>query len=120
MLVRLFRWRCDGGGTFGIGGLVWKQVGWRPFRGFDALSLLICFHKGVLWLLLATIAEVPPAVSPVYSLEILIFARPCNVVGVHYSGSKQYSRFLSSMSTRNSEMSSTLPEIPGLLDFVRP
>ena len=28
MLVGLFRWRRDGGGGFGIGGLLWKQVGY--------------------------------------------------------------------------------------------
>jgi hypothetical protein len=28
MLVGLFRWRSDGGVRFGIGGLLWKQVGY--------------------------------------------------------------------------------------------
>jgi hypothetical protein len=27
VLIGLFRWRSGGGGTFGIGGLLWKQVG---------------------------------------------------------------------------------------------
>jgi len=74
-----------------------------------------------MWLLLATVAEVPPAVSPAYSLAHLIFAhRSCNVVGAHYSGSERYCRFLSSTSIRNSGLNSTLPEMAGPLNLVRP
>jgi len=28
LLIGLLRWRSDGGGRFGIGGLLWKQVGY--------------------------------------------------------------------------------------------
>jgi hypothetical protein len=39
----------------------------------DALSILTCFRfcKGIMWLLLATVAEIPPLVSSAYS-----FSRP--------------------------------------------
>jgi hypothetical protein len=31
MLIGLLRLRSEGGGTFGIGSLLWKQVRYRPF-----------------------------------------------------------------------------------------
>ena len=76
-----------------------------------------------MWLLLATVAEVPPTVSPAYSLEHPIFVhRSCNVVtvGVHYSEFERYCRFHSSTLMRNSGLNSTLPEMPGPLNLVRP
>jgi hypothetical protein len=74
-----------------------------------------------MWLLLAAVAEFPPAVSPAYSLAHLIFAHhSCNVVGAHCPESKRYCGFLSGMSTRNSELNSILPEMPGPLNLVRP
>ncbi|KAI0278275.1 hypothetical protein BGY98DRAFT_1096839 [Russula aff. rugulosa BPL654] len=42
--------------AFGLGRLLWKQA---PVR----------FHKGVIWLLVATIAEVPPAVFLILNLN---------------------------------------------------
>jgi hypothetical protein len=51
--------------AFGLGRLLWKQVSyWRFSLGmaFSAYKA-VRFHKGVIWLLVATIAEVPPAVS---------------------------------------------------------
>ena len=52
-------------GTFGLGRLMWKQVGYRCFSLSVVLSayMVVCIHKGVIWLLVATIAEVLPAVS---------------------------------------------------------
>jgi len=58
MLFGLFRLRREGRGTIGIGSLLWKQ--------------------GVLWLLLATIAEVPPAVLTIMNLN-----DPLNLVCLH-------------------------------------
>jgi len=49
VLVGLLRWRSDGLGMFGIARLLWKQ--------------------GVIWLLLATAAEVPPTVLIVLNLN---------------------------------------------------
>lgn len=40
MLVGLLRIRREGGGTFGLGRLLWKQV---ISTGTDALHLLMCF-----------------------------------------------------------------------------
>lgn len=67
MLVGLFRWRSDGGGRFGIGGLLWKQVGVTTEPSFS-VGDMFSVHKGVVWFLVATVAEVPPAVSPACSL----------------------------------------------------
>ena len=52
-------------GAFGIGRLLWKQVGYWCFSlamMFSAYKV-VRIHKGVIWLLVATIAEIPPAVS---------------------------------------------------------
>ena len=50
--------------AFGLGRLLWKQVG-RYFSLAVVFSayMVVRIHKGVIWLLVATIAEVPPAVS---------------------------------------------------------
>ncbi|KAI9441047.1 hypothetical protein F5148DRAFT_1258649 [Russula earlei] len=61
MLVGLLRIRRYGGVTFGLGRLLWRQV---------QSSLLCCssfvdvlsIPKGVIWLILASIAEIPPTV----------------------------------------------------------
>jgi len=55
MLVGLVRLRCRGGGKFGLGSLLWKQ--------------------GVIWLVLATVAEVPPT-----ALIILDLNEPLNLI----------------------------------------
>ena len=65
MIFGLLRLGFHERGAFGLGRLLWKQVGYWCF------SLIVVFsaytaariHKGVIWLLVATIAEVPPAVS---------------------------------------------------------
>lgn len=70
VLIGLLRLRRDGCGTFGIGLLLWKQVGsyrsmWpRLPRPIDMHSV----YKGVIWLLLATVADVPPAVRSTSSI----------------------------------------------------
>ena len=51
--------------AFGLGRLMWKQVRYGRFLlavAFYAYTVAR-IHKGVIWLLVATIAEVPPAVS---------------------------------------------------------
>jgi hypothetical protein len=52
-------------GAFALGRLLWKQVGYWCFSPAVVFSAYIVarIHKGVIWLLVATIAEVPPAVS---------------------------------------------------------
>ena len=52
-------------GAFALGRLLWKQVGYWFFSLAVVFSAYIValIHKGVIWLLVATIAEVPPAVS---------------------------------------------------------
>jgi hypothetical protein len=52
-------------GAFGLGRLLWKQVGYWFFSLVVEFSAYMMIHirKGVIWLLVATIAEVLPAVS---------------------------------------------------------
>ena len=52
-------------GAFGLGRLMWKQVGYWCFSSAVVSSayMVVRIHKGVIWLLVATIAEVLPAVS---------------------------------------------------------
>ena len=52
-------------GAFGLGRLLWKQVSYWHFSLAVVFSayMVVRIHKGVIWLLVATIAEVPPAVS---------------------------------------------------------
>lgn len=52
-------------GAFGLGRLLWKQVGYRCISLAVVFSayMVVRIHKGVIWLLVATIVEVPPAVS---------------------------------------------------------
>jgi hypothetical protein len=72
MLVGLFRPLNDCSYTFGVGRLLWKQVGSPLFPLCDALEPLTLFPilKGIIWLLIATVAEVPPTASfaslPIY------------------------------------------------------
>ena len=52
-------------GAFGMGRFLWKQVGYWCFSlamGFSAY-MVVRIHKGVIWLLVATIAVIPPAAS---------------------------------------------------------
>ena len=64
MLVGLFRLRSEGMGMVGLGRLLWKQV-IPVFISRGSFHPLISYHfgKGILWLLLALAAEVPPVVS---------------------------------------------------------
>ena len=76
VLVGLIRLRYHGGGTLGLGRLLWKQV---AFRGFPSI---VCHKptdvpsapKGVMWLLLAVAAGAPPTVCPALFLAYHCFA----------------------------------------------
>ena len=74
MLVGLLRLRRHGGNTFGLTHFLWKQVRWL-FSLIAVIWLIdmFLFHKGVIWILLATVTEVPPAVSVAKS-TLLSFA----------------------------------------------
>ena len=52
-------------GVFGLGRLLWKQVRYWCFSLAVVFSayIVVRIHKGVIWVLVATIAEVMPAVS---------------------------------------------------------
>lgn len=63
MFVGLLRLRGDGVGIVGLARVLWRQVILVLNR--DPFNSLILFHfgKGIIWLLLALAAEVPPMVS---------------------------------------------------------
>jgi hypothetical protein len=65
MFVGLLRLGFHERGAFGLGRLLWKQVSYWCLSLDLVLSAysVARVHKGVIWLLVATIAEVPPAVS---------------------------------------------------------
>ena len=88
MLVGLLRLRRHGGGTFGVTHLLWKQVWWQlspqVLSSIDTYS----FHKGICWLLLATAAGVPPAVSPTFFSPVSFLSSPYNVIGFQCIGLK--------------------------------
>jgi hypothetical protein len=86
MLIGLLRLHFHEPGVYGLGRLMWRQVRMfallvsRASLSTDALPV----RKGIVWLFLATIAEIPPVVSVANSM-------PCfhpthlelTVVGVH-------------------------------------
>ena len=51
--------------VFGLGRLLWKQVRYWCFSQAVVISayMMARIHKGVIWLLVATIAEILPTVS---------------------------------------------------------
>ena len=73
MLVGLLRLRQHGT-IFGLGQLLWNQVGGATSRLLSSLISFPC--KGLIWLFLATVAEVPPAVSPI-APPVLLFLTHC-------------------------------------------
>jgi hypothetical protein len=56
--------RHQAGGAFGLARILWKQVPWCSFSWLSVPNSLMRFpaRKGLVWLLLATMAEVPPTV----------------------------------------------------------
>jgi hypothetical protein len=65
MLVGLLRLRNASGGWFDLGRVLWKQVSWRACfadRGLSPSANVISVREGVVWLSLATVAELLPAV----------------------------------------------------------
>jgi hypothetical protein len=75
MLIGLFRMRLRAGGAFGLGRFLWSQVRWWKFSPaviLPNLPMLIPVHQGLIWFLIATVAEVPPVVR----LAILLDRSP--------------------------------------------
>ena len=65
MLVGLFRLRSDSIGIGGLARVLWRQVilVLASCGSFNSLIYIFHFGKGIIWLLLAMMAEVPPMVS---------------------------------------------------------
>ena len=81
VLVGLIRLRYHGGGTLGLGRLLWKQVAFRgfPSMGYRRPTDVSSVSKGVIWLLLAVAADVPPTVGPALFLSDHCFVN-CRVL----------------------------------------
>ena len=65
MFFGLLRLGFHDRGAFELGRLLWKQVGYWCFSLAVVFSahMVVRIHEGVIWLLVAIIAGVPPAVS---------------------------------------------------------
>ena len=71
MLIGLLRLGFHKPGMYGLGRLMWKQVRVSALlasRGFLSTNTLPV-RKGIVWLFIATIAEIPPVVSVADSMH---------------------------------------------------
>ncbi|KAI9455867.1 hypothetical protein F5148DRAFT_1369800 [Russula earlei] len=78
MLIGLLRIRRYGGVTFGLGRLLWRQVQ-SSLPCCSSFVDVLSIPKGVIWLILASIAEIPPMVLIYLNLNYplnLIFQIP--------------------------------------------
>ncbi len=85
LLIMFFGLLCLGfheRGAFGLGHLLWKQVSYWCFSLAVVFSayMVIRIHKGVIWLLVASIAEALPAVMCPSFLLIVISCHRCSSV----------------------------------------
>ena len=65
ILIGLLRLRQHGVGTRGLGLLLWKQVGcFLVSSWFSPSANVISVRQGLIWLLIATVAEIPAVVRP--------------------------------------------------------
>jgi len=79
MLIGLLRLGFNEPGVYELGHLMWRQVGCTLFSQVVMLQFadMLTVGQGLIWLFLATIAEVPPVVcvaSPMYPPLLLIVA----------------------------------------------
>ena len=82
MLKGLLRSRIGGGSAYGVGRILRNQVRWWQLLLAVILPYLlmrIFVRKGLIWLFLATVAEVPPTVRAVifihYSCSLIVVKR---------------------------------------------
>ena len=69
MLIGLRRIRCESGSTYGLPEFLWKQVCLHFSLAMSIPGSIDTFslRKGIIWILLAAVAEILPAVSPTNS-----------------------------------------------------
>jgi hypothetical protein len=78
VLIGLLPLLHDRGGSFALGRLLWKQVrSGRSRFTVSQFTYLFPLPKGVIWLLIATVVEVPPTVCPVSLLACFFYPSPC-------------------------------------------
>jgi hypothetical protein len=97
ILAGLLILRHGGGGMFGLTRLLWNQVRWCGVVVFTDCSffflftsLILFFHKGVIWLVLGTAIVVPPVVSAANLSFFPFCLYPVCVVGTHYVAFEWY------------------------------
>jgi hypothetical protein len=87
MLIGLLRLGFHEPGVFGLGRLMWRQVGvFALLASSGSLSTdTLPVRKGIVWFFLATIAEIPPVVSVVNSMHACFHSTDLEftIVGVH-------------------------------------
>ena len=113
MLVGLLRLRYRGDGAFGIASFLWKQVGicgGSSLLWCSQYTYVFSVRKGLIWLLLATIAEVPPAVCLTYFLAHLLFTHHHAMAGIYCFESERYCCFVSGMSIKDSVLNPIFPK----------
>jgi hypothetical protein len=87
MLIGLLRLGFHEPGVYGLGRLMWRQV--RVFALLASRGSLstdtLPVRKGIVWLFLATIAEIPPVVSVANSMHACFHSTDLEftIVGVH-------------------------------------
>ena len=112
MLVGLLHLRHDDGGFHGLGQLLWKQVrGSIPlFAGVLLTYSCASLFKGVIWLLFAFAAEIPPVVCFVSCIFPYEGSPLFYDAGVHHFESEWYFSSLRKKSTKNVDQRAFCPE----------
>jgi hypothetical protein len=62
MSIGLFRMHLEADSVYAWGPILWKQVRGGDSLCFEPPNLLIVCSKGLIWLIIATLAAVPPVV----------------------------------------------------------
>lgn len=99
----------DGSHSFGLGRLIWKQVGseWYPFAAPQSTDMFPVL-KGIIWLLIATATGIPPTASSASFLALLLTHRCVNVAGIHCFEFGWYCYSLSGISMKDIELNMNL------------
>ena len=67
-----------------LGRLLWKQVRWWwPSLCLISIRLCVAIRKGIIWLLLATVGGVPPAVGPAIFCTFSFHSSSIYIAGLH-------------------------------------
>jgi hypothetical protein len=112
VLVGLLRLRHDGGGFHGLVQLLWKQVrgSISPFAGVLLTYCRVSLFKGVIWLLFACAAEIPPVVCLVSCIFPSEGSPLFYDAGIHHFEFEWYFSSLRKELTKNVDQRAFCPE----------